>query len=164
MTFLGLRPATVASPKRDRASAGYLSLSKVFQFALLADYRVSGGDLEQDSPPSSYKAPVNPVSMMKPNRSHPRLRSWGFAPPLWHPRSAIAPVLGICHYPRFPSLLFLQPIAFRGVAWRGDSPPSSHKAQVNPVSMMRQTALTHNDVLGASPPTVASPKRDKSWC
>ena len=40
------RPATVASPKRDSASAGYLSLSEVSQFALLADYRVSGGGLE----------------------------------------------------------------------------------------------------------------------
>jgi len=50
MTFLGLRPATVASPKRDRASAGYLSKSEVFQFALLADYRVFGeGTGEGDS-------------------------------------------------------------------------------------------------------------------
>ena len=51
MTFLGLRPATVASPECDRASAGYLEESEVSSMLFLQTIPYLGGVGEGDSPP-----------------------------------------------------------------------------------------------------------------
>jgi len=55
MKLLGLRPATVASLKCDRASAGYLAESEVSSVLFLQIIMYSGeGSGEGDSPPPTY--------------------------------------------------------------------------------------------------------------